>query len=167
MSGQNAKTNFPVTKNSGVAIKAKARNNEADNENQSPLSEKALSELLNEKLKKTCKDGRSPSLTCLRLDTDSSHIGVWQKRAGSPSNSNWVMRVELGNKKKKQLQTGRKDDQEEEEVDGGSLMAMETTSSHGDGIEDDRLALQMIEELLNWNCPITTASTSANNIAGI
>ncbi|RVW54049.1 Ethylene-responsive transcription factor WIN1 [Vitis vinifera] len=40
----------------------------------------------------------SPSLTCLRLDTDNSHLGVWQKRAGTRSGSSWVMRVELGKK---------------------------------------------------------------------
>ncbi|CBI21039.3 unnamed protein product, partial [Vitis vinifera] len=69
MNGQNAKTNFPV----------------------------ALSEILTTKLRKCCKDP-SPSLTCLRLDTDNSHLGVWQKRAGTRSGSSWVMRVELGKK---------------------------------------------------------------------
>ncbi|KAE8668545.1 Protein PPLZ02 [Hibiscus syriacus] len=33
------------------------------------------------------------------LDTDNAYIGVWQKRAGTRSSSNWVMRVELGDKK--------------------------------------------------------------------
>ncbi|KAK8505383.1 hypothetical protein V6N13_045822 [Hibiscus sabdariffa] len=137
MSGQNAKTNFP-----------KGHTNACDEE--SPLPPKALSELLNAKLKKCCKV-QSPSLTCLRLDTDNAHIGVWQKRAGTRSSSNWVTRVELGNNNNKKVNTaaasedgtsGSSSSTTPEEIGGGSLMG-----------EEDRIALQMIEELLNWNSP--------------
>ncbi|KAH1252829.1 Ethylene-responsive transcription factor SHINE 3 [Glycine max] len=121
MNGQNAKTNFPTSKNQA----------EADHDNNNTfLSPKALSELLSTKLRKYCKDP-APSLTCLRLDADNSHIGVWQKGAGPHSGSNWVMRVELG---KKQIITEVEVEVEVEEEE-----------------EEDRVALQMIEELLNWN----------------
>ncbi|KAK8602570.1 hypothetical protein V6N12_052376 [Hibiscus sabdariffa] len=139
MSGQNAKTNFP-----------KGHTNACDAaDEESPLPPKALSELLNAKLKKCCKD-QSPSLTCLRLDTDNAHIGVWQKRAGTRSSSNWVMRVELENNNNKKVNTAASEDGTSgssssttaEEIGGGSLMG-----------EEDRIALQMIEELLNWNSP--------------
>ncbi|XWS72664.1 hypothetical protein CRYUN_Cryun02cG0059800 [Craigia yunnanensis] len=143
MNGQNAKTNFPVTK-------AHPGDTDARDDN-SPLPPKALSELLNAKLRKCCKD-QSPSLTCLRLDTDNAHIGVWQKRAGTSSSSNWVMRVELGNKKitpaledGSALSTGTSP--MADEIEAGSIMG-----------EEDRIAMQMIEELLNWNCPMTSTS---------
>ncbi|BAT78167.1 hypothetical protein VIGAN_02081300, partial [Vigna angularis var. angularis] len=108
------------------------------------LSPKALSELLSTKLRKYCKDP-APSLTCLRLDADNSHIGVWQKGAGPHSGSNWVMRVELG---KKQTQS--------ESAWSPSSSANDTAGNNGVVVveeeeEEDRLALQMIEELLNWN----------------
>lgn len=141
MNGQNAKTNFPVSKN----------NQAEDATNATPcgddpfLSPKALSELLSTKLRKYCKDP-SPSLTCLRLDADNSHIGVWQKGAGPHSDSSWVMRVELG---KKQTETGSPNN-----GDGGD--------AGNNGVEEeDRVALQMIEELLNWNYP--SGSTSSNS----
>ncbi|KAJ0673850.1 hypothetical protein HanLR1_Chr12g0433521 [Helianthus annuus] len=86
MNGQNAKTNFPVT----------TKTPEAGNNN-SPVATLAT------KLKKCCKDP-TPSLTCLRLDNDNSHIGVWQKRAGKESRSGWVMKVELGGKKRKEIE---------------------------------------------------------------
>ncbi|GMJ07718.1 shine3 [Hibiscus trionum] len=140
MSGANAKTNFP-----------RVHTNACDGiDEESPLPPKALSELLNAKLRKCCKD-QSPSLTCLRLDTDNAHIGVWQKRAGTRSSSNWVMRVELGNtNNKKNVNTvasedgmsGSSSSTTADEIGGGSLMG-----------EEDRIALQMIEELLNWNSP--------------
>ncbi|KAF5776651.1 putative transcription factor AP2-EREBP family [Helianthus annuus] len=86
MNGQNAKTNFPVT----------TKTPEAGNNN-SPAATLAA------KLRKCCKDP-APSLTCLRLDSDNSHIGVWQKRAGKESRSSWVMKVELGGKKRKEIE---------------------------------------------------------------
>ncbi|KAM0944903.1 putative transcription factor AP2-EREBP family [Dioscorea sansibarensis] len=114
MSGHNAKTNFPVGENSS----------------------RALSETLSEKLRRCCK-APAPSLTCLRLDTDKAHIGVWQKRPGSRAGSNWVLNVELGNKVV-------------------SSSAEKTTASSQDHQEMD-IALQMIEELLtvSYELPIS------------
>ncbi|KAF5748190.1 ethylene-responsive transcription factor SHINE 2-like [Tripterygium wilfordii] len=139
MNGQNAKTNFPT---------AKPRSN-SNSGDESELCPKALSDLVNAKLRRCCKN-ISPSLTCLKLDTDNSHIGVWQKRAGSsrPGSSNWVMRVELG--KKTQLV--------EEGAISTSSSSIESTQEKAagnigvdDDLEENRIALQMIEELLNWN----------------
>ncbi|KAG2700122.1 hypothetical protein I3843_07G217500 [Carya illinoinensis] len=134
MNGQNAKTNFPT---------ANGRHEDAKACGDSPLSPKALSELLSTKLRKCCKD-QYPSLTCLRLDADNSHIGVWQKRAGARSASNWVMRIEFG---KKQTQT---------DLEDGLSSVSPRVEIHdaGNGMdEEDCIAMQMIEELLNWNCP--------------
>ncbi|XP_031273835.1 ethylene-responsive transcription factor SHINE 2-like [Pistacia vera] len=146
MNGQNAKTNFPVPKTTTTTQQGKDCN--SDHHNYSPFPSKDLSELLNTKLKKCCKD-LSPSLTCLRLDNDNSHIGVWQKRAGSHSSSSWVMRVEVGLQKKKTHQV----------LEGTTSMAspttvqVEATNGIGTDHDEDRVAMQMIEELLNWNCP--------------
>ena len=135
MSGPNAKTNFPI-----------ATNQMGNHENSSASSSTtALSALLTAKLRKCCKFP-SPSLTCLRLDTENSHIGVWQKRAGHRSESNWVMMVELGGKNgrgmaEENLPLSRTGEMEGPEVGDGN---------HGRD-EEQRLALQMIEELLNRN----------------
>jgi hypothetical protein len=155
MNGQSAKTNFPKKQGEDVTAIDTPNNNGDD----SFLSPKALSELLSTKLRKYCKDP-SPSLTCLRLDNDNSHIGVWQKRAGTHSDSNWVMRVELGGKKKTvESEIGSKEDT----IDGGN----NNNNGNVDDIEnrvvveeEERVALQMIEELLNWNYPC--GSTSSN-----
>ncbi|KAF2283031.1 hypothetical protein GH714_043370 [Hevea brasiliensis] len=139
MNGQNAKTNFPR----GDLEETGINPHHCNNNDQSPLPPQALSELLHTKLRKCCKDPSPASLTCLRLDNDNSHIGVWQKGAGSHSRSNWVMKVELGNKKTQVME------------DGSSLsssspaVGMEPGNSMDD--EEDRIAMQMIEELLNWN----------------
>lgn len=114
MSGHNAKTNFPTVQTKSNEIRTTS----------------ALSTMLSAKLRKCCKSPLSPSLTCLRLDTESSHIGVWQKRAGIHSDSNWVMTVELG----------KKNNAINEKIEGGK-------SSE----DEDKIALQMIEELLNTN----------------
>ncbi|KAJ1415917.1 DNA-binding domain superfamily [Sesbania bispinosa] len=143
MSGQNAKTNFPNSKNQ--AEDATPNNCGGDD---TFLSPKALSELLSTKLRKYCKDP-SPSLTCLRLDADNSHIGVWQKGAGPHSNSNWVMRIELG---KKQTEGKSTTGSPHSTSDAGNIGVVE---------EEDRVAMQMIEELLNWNYPCD--STSSNS----
>ncbi|KAM0061498.1 putative transcription factor AP2-EREBP family [Helianthus debilis subsp. tardiflorus] len=132
MNGQNAKTNFPVT----------TKTPEAGNNN-SPAATLAA------KLRKCCKDP-APSLTCLRLDSDNSHIGVWQKRAGKESRSGWVMKVELGGKKRKEIE------KEEEMVSSSETLYPITAEDGGGGgeesIEDEenRVASQMIEELLGW-----------------
>lgn len=127
MSGRNAKTNFPID----------AANNDSTVKNCLTSSPTALSAILSAKLRKyCCKSPSSPSLTCLRLDTENSHIGVWQKRAGPRSDSNWVMMVELGNK-------------------ASSAAQIPATPGHQEGgkslDEEERIALQMIEELLNRN----------------
>lgn len=157
MNGQSAKTNFP--KNQGEdAVDTTCGDGgggggSGGGGNDSFLSPKALSELLSTKLRKYCKDP-SPSLTCLRLDTDNSHIGVWQKRAGSHSDSNWVMRVELGGKKKTA----------ESEI-GTSQHIIDGNNGNADienrvvVEEEERVALQMIEELLNWNYPCGSTSS--------
>lgn len=133
MSGRNAKTNFPVVRTQ-VGEEAMAREN-------SPSSPTGLSAILSAKLRRCCKV--SPSLTCLRLDTEKSHIGVWQKGAGTRSESNWVMRVELGKKAP--------------EVSSSSSSTSSFSApkqAAGVGMdEEERIALQMIEELLNRNCP--------------
>ncbi|CAN6583661.1 unnamed protein product [Malus baccata var. baccata] len=152
MNGQNAKTNFPILNNNNSDQDTKSPTDQ-----DTPWSPKALSELLRAKLRKCCKD-QSPSLTCLRLDNDNSHIGVWQNRpAGSRASSNWVMRIELGKKKKQ----GSNHDNQEELM---SSLSSSSSSSSMVGLteggvsvaepdEEDKLAMQMIEELLNWNYP--------------
>ncbi|KAJ0243276.1 Ethylene-responsive transcription factor SHINE 2 [Hirschfeldia incana] len=134
MNGQNAKTNFPV-------VKSEQQGSDNVHDPNSPLmSPKSLSELLNAKLRKSCKD-LTPSLTCLRLDTDSSHIGVWQKRAGSKTSPSWVMRLELGNVVNDSghgLGLEEKQDVEKEDVEEAT-------------VDEDQLAMEMIEELLNWS----------------
>ncbi|XVF24798.1 hypothetical protein REPUB_Repub13aG0158700 [Reevesia pubescens] len=135
MSGRNAKTNFPVTIN------------QTGNENSttsSSSSTSALSSILSEKLRKCCKTP-SPSLTCLRLDTENSHIGVWQKRAGPRSDSSWVMTVELGKKIEETPETNKMPVSEEP----GEIVRQEVGNN---GLnEEQKAALQMIEELLNTN----------------
>lgn len=124
MSGPKAKTNFPTA------------TNEKGN-----VDNSTLSAILSAKLRKCCKSP-SPPLTCLRLDTENSHIGVWQKRAGNPSDSNWVMMVELGGGQNGQMPEEKS---RAGEIDHGA-------PDGGDGMdEEQRLALQMIEELLNRN----------------
>ncbi|KAL1814456.1 hypothetical protein ACET3Z_017030 [Daucus carota] len=160
MSGRNAKTNFPVTaavpqqadnKNPNLSIESSQQQSmtslsSSSSSSSSPSSSsKSLSAILSAKLRKCCKSP-SPSLTCLRLDTENSHIGVWQKRAGARSDSNWVMTVDLGNKN-----TTTQQEQ--------GLMAAEqppeptatSRKSNGGLDEEERMALQMIEELLNRN----------------
>lgn len=136
MSGRNAKTNFPVATNA---------NNQMGN-HISSSSSSTFSEALSAKLRKSCKSP-SPSLTCLRLDTENSHIGVWQKRAGPRSDSKWVMMVELervslgGAKTKSDSPPPAPDTPEKVKLEGGN----------GGLDEEQRMALQMIEELLNRN----------------
>ncbi|KAI3931495.1 hypothetical protein MKW98_003990 [Papaver atlanticum] len=138
MSGRNAKTNF--------SIKKTTTETEANSVSQSSAE---LSTILSAKLHRGCKT-LSPSLTCLRLDTENSHIGVWQKRAGSHSESNWIMTVEFG---KKNEQTSN--DLPAAEVSLGKNAMVTSQTDHmvenGEQIceDEDKIALQMIEELLN------------------
>lgn len=149
MNGRNAKTNFPVGSESSD------QKEEGEDGNGGPfLSPKALSELLTTKLKKCCKNP-SPSLICLRLDSDNSHIGVWQKTPDPRSHSNWVIRVQLGNNHHHHHHNDK------------TSLAAEDERITGDGeaaspgvVEDEehRVSMQMIEELLNWNYPCASSS---------
>ncbi|XP_021738658.1 ethylene-responsive transcription factor WIN1-like [Chenopodium quinoa] len=165
MNGQNAKTNFPRDKNNSSSNGSKSNTN--NDQDKIPPFNSALSEILSAKLKKYCKDP-SPSLTCLRLDTDNSHIGVWQKRAGSCSSSSWVMRVELGkaasSKENNTTTTNNNTSMLLDNNDGSPISSSSNSSNStsssvleagGDDnmTEEDKAALQMIEELLNWNPP--------------
>lgn len=142
MSGRNAKTNFPVAKSqiSGETDTSAIATTESS-------TTTGLSAILSAKLRKCCKSP-SPSLTCLRLDTESSHIGVWQKRAGVHSESNWVMTVELGKKNERQPQVEADTPMA---VDTPNMMSSDPGRIDGTGDEEDAIALQMIEELLNSN----------------
>lgn len=142
MNGQVAKTNFPIVKESSV-------NN---NDKKFPLSSSSTlsSSVLNAKLRKCCKDP-APSITCLRLDNDNCHIGVWQKRSGKHSGSNWITKIEL-----------RKKEEEPHESMNSELGISKPLD------EENRVAMQMVEELLNWNYPfspepITDISPSFSN----
>ncbi|KAG7597133.1 AP2/ERF domain [Arabidopsis suecica] len=144
MSGRNAKTNFPLNNNTGDTSEGKT--DISSSSTISSSSSSSLSSILSAKLRKCCKSP-SPSLTCLRLDTASSHIGVWQKRAGSKSDSSWVMTVELGpaSSSKETTSKASQDDlapTTEVEVGGRGEKGLD---------EEEKVALQMIEELLNTN----------------
>ncbi|KAH0762825.1 hypothetical protein KY290_018898 [Solanum tuberosum] len=150
MSGRNAKTNFPVQ----ATDENKKDNSKSNNSAVSGSSSSSLSAILSAKLRKSCKSP-SPSLTCLRLDTESSNIGVWQKRAGTRPDSCWVMTVEFGKKKI--------NDNEQMIIPDENVTSSSTFSPQENSIEieqgkecgvineEERMALQMIEELLNRN----------------
>ncbi|CAJ2661369.1 unnamed protein product [Trifolium pratense] len=131
MSGRNAKTNFPINVENKINSISTS----------SSTSSKAFSAVLNAKLRKCCKFP-SPSLTCLRLDTKNSHFGVWQKGAGPHSESNWIMMVELERKKS--------DSDSEFSSKAEKVVKAEELSKNGLD-EEQKIALQMIEELLNRN----------------
>ncbi|XP_014516164.1 ethylene-responsive transcription factor WIN1-like [Vigna radiata var. radiata] len=149
MSGRNAKTNFPVGENQVV--------NHSTSSSSSSTS--TLSAVLSAKLRKCCKSP-SPSLTCLRLDTENSHIGVWQKRAGPRSDSNWIMMVELEKKNSPDHDHDHDHDQDQAPSSDSEVpvvvvdhhAAEKIKPEEGNGLdEEQRMALQMIEELLNRN----------------
>nr|QNI23913.1 AP2/ERF transcription factor [Camptotheca acuminata] len=137
MSGRNAKTNFPVTQKS-----EDGGDTQSNNKNTPPLTPKGLPEILRAKLRK-CSKAPSPSLTCLRLDTENCHIGVWQKGVGPCSDSNWVMTVELEKKKNAKVVAVQE-----------ALPSLESSTSpdmqlRGEMDDEEGIALQMIEELLD------------------
>ncbi|KAI3455326.1 hypothetical protein Pfo_011989 [Paulownia fortunei] len=150
MSGRNAKTNFPVPANQENGNDISPSSSSSSSSTTSKAT--SLSSILSAKLRKCCKSP-SPSLTCLRLDTENSHIGVWQKRAGSRSESNWVMTVELGKKSNNnQNPAAAMEDQEKPQPAAVPAEASMQITEMRDGIdEEERIALQMIEELLNRN----------------
>lgn len=138
----------------------------------SSSSTASLSEILSAKLRKCCKDP-APSLTCLRLDN--SQIGIWQKRTGRNSGSSWVMKLELGNNNKKNNNTIKDDldhhhHHHHQNSSSSSSILSSTTSSSSSGSssssrganngsreydtgmeEENKVAIQMVEELLNWS----------------
>lgn len=157
MSGRNAKTNFPIEMNNDNNASTSSISSSSSS------SGPSLSAVLGAKLRKCCKSP-SPSLTCLRLDTENSHIGVWQKRAGPRSDSNWVMTVDLGKKKDDDLEQGSSTtttsfNQTSQQPPATTTAAVEITSEGTTSSvektmdEEERIALQMIEELLNRNWP--------------
>ncbi|KAJ3691920.1 hypothetical protein LUZ60_012270 [Juncus effusus] len=138
MSGRNAKTNFPLVKSGNVKIGTTAT---VTGTTTASSSSSSLSDILSAKLRKCCKTP-SPSLTCLRLDPEKSHIGIWQKRAGARADSNWVMTVQLN---KSACQPDELADQT------GSQASSSESSSVVTENEEEKIALQMIEELLRDN----------------
>nr|XP_043626772.1 ethylene-responsive transcription factor WIN1-like [Erigeron canadensis] len=149
MSGRNAKTNFPIVKPESDSSSTSPSPSPSTT-NTSCSSSSTLSTMLSAKLRKCCKSP-SPSLTCLRLDTESSHIGVWQKRAGVHSDSNWVMTVELDKNKKKQAANTTIHDQENLIKEELGVTSDQVEGCRTSNDEEDKIALQMIEELLNSN----------------
>jgi hypothetical protein len=140
MSGRNAKTNFPVQRSTtGEPTPAAGRDVRSNGNGSSSTAN--LSQILSAKLRKCCK-APSPSLTCLRLDPEKSHIGVWQKRAGARADSSWVMTVELN--------------KEAVSTDAAPQSTSAATASPATTVDDeDRIALQMIEELLSRSSPVS------------
>ncbi|KAJ7549742.1 hypothetical protein O6H91_07G066300 [Diphasiastrum complanatum] len=98
----------------------------------------------------TKKDPRmAQSLTCLRLDAEQSDLGVWQKKSGAQSGSNWVMKLQFVNQ-------------------ATATTAMAALSKQQTETEDD-IATEMIQELLSDNAgcieltsPSSSSSTSSN-----
>lgn len=142
ISGRSAKTNFSVDVPAGkipdevddstCGAGASPAPPDCNHEDCGSAKKSSLAEtVIKEKLKKWSERRVSPSLICLMLDTQNSRIGVWQKRAGSVySHSDWIIKFDLHNNP-------------------------DFTNCHTSSIkretqdEEDRIALQMIEELLN------------------
>ncbi|XP_059635102.1 ethylene-responsive transcription factor WIN1-like [Cornus florida] len=145
MNGRNAKTNFPVARKPDQDSNSTSTDDQESSS--SPL--KGLSEILRAKFRK-CSKTPSPSLTCLRLDTENSHIGVWQKRAGPCSDSNWVMTVDLEKKN-----NGKVNESESSLPlsDQSPTMVGSKRLRNDEMDEEERIAVQMIDELLYTNCP--------------
>lgn len=162
MSGRNAKTNFPVPRSATgelAPVPAARGGSSAAAPGGGNTTTTSLSQILSAKLRKCCKTP-SPSLTCLRLDPEKSHIGVWQKRAGARADSSWVMTVQLNKDAPAAAAAAAAASSGEEPVpsDGAaattptstSTSSTVTTGSPPPAMMDDeeRIALQMIEELL-------------------
>jgi hypothetical protein len=155
MSGRNAKTNFPVPRNANgeiIVAPAAARDGRGGvgSSSSGATGAGSLSQILSAKLRKCCKTP-SPSLTCLRLDTENSHIGVWQKRAGARADSSWVMTVELNKEPAVAAAPPTPSDSSTVSPTPSSSTSTSTTGSPPACAMDDeeRIALQMIEELLS------------------
>ncbi|KAB8103008.1 hypothetical protein EE612_035194 [Oryza sativa] len=173
MSGRNAKTNFPVARNAtGELTPAAAvagRDGRVGGGSGSSSSMTAnsggnsLSQILSAKLRKCCKTP-SPSLTCLRLDPEKSHIGVWQKRAGARADSSWVMTVELNKdtavSSAAKVAAATAASSSDQPTPSDSTVTTTSTSTTGSPSppppamdDEERIALQMIEELLGRSGP--------------
>uniref|UniRef100_A0ACD5UGM8 Uncharacterized protein n=1 Tax=Avena sativa TaxID=4498 RepID=A0ACD5UGM8_AVESA len=162
MSGRNAKTNFPVPRSAnGEIIVAPAaardgRGGVGSSSSSGATGAGSLSQILSAKLRKCCKTP-SPSLTCLRLDTEKSHIGVWQKRAGARADSSWVMTVQLNKEPVAAAAVTPPTPSTDSAVSAtpSSSTSTSTTGSPSALAMDDeeRIALQMIEELLGRSSP--------------
>ncbi|XP_022897334.1 ethylene-responsive transcription factor WIN1-like isoform X2 [Olea europaea var. sylvestris] len=144
MSGRNAKTNFPLNHDHQNSDGETNTSNDQKSPTKS-ISPKPLSEILRSKLRK-CNKAPSPSLTCLRLDVENSGIGVWQKRAGPSSDSKWVMRVEFDQNKEKYSKSA--EDQEFNSSSKSPVLQFHGSTMRSGMEEEQRIALQMIEELL-------------------
>ncbi|KAK7411185.1 hypothetical protein VNO78_02617 [Psophocarpus tetragonolobus] len=154
MSGRNAKTNFPTVETLEGAPKTLDPSEES-----SSTASKELEEILHAKLRK-CGKLPSPSMTCLRLDPENSHIGVWQKRAGHRSDSHWVMMVPM----EKKSSNNNSDGGDDNSNISSSSKREETQQVGKEMDEEERIALQMIEELLSRNCPTSPSFNNNNNI---
>ena len=167
MSGRNAKTNFPVprTATGELAPVPPARDARGGSSSAAASAggnnSSSLSQILSAKLRKCCKTP-SPSLTCLRLDPEKSHIGVWQKRAGARADSSWVMTVQLN---KDSAAAASSSGEEPAPSDSGAATTPTSTSTVTTAgspsaspmmdDEEERIALQMIEELLGRSSPVS------------
>ncbi|KAM0829755.1 hypothetical protein ACQ4PT_066676 [Festuca glaucescens] len=163
MSGRNAKTNFPVRRSANgeiiVAPAPAARDGRSgigsSSSSFSAAGAGSLSQILSAKLRKCCKTP-SPSLTCLRLDTDKSHIGVWQKRAGARADSSWVMTVELNKEPAVAAAAPLTPSDSTMSATPSSSTSTSTTMGSPPACamdDEERIALQMIEELLGRGGP--------------
>ncbi|CAA0827375.1 Ethylene-responsive transcription factor WIN1 [Striga hermonthica] len=155
MSGRNAKTNFPVPANRETSVVSASSSSSSSTSSLTSAKSASLSSILSAKLRKCCKSP-SPSLTCLRLDTESSDIGVWQKRAGSRSESSWVMTVQLSknNFSNNNNNSNHQSPAVTEKPAADLVVPPPPTAAaevRGGIDEEERIALQMIEELLNRN----------------
>ncbi|KAK8455873.1 hypothetical protein SEVIR_4G233300v4 [Setaria viridis] len=165
MSGRNAKTNFPVPRTATGELAPVPPARDARHGGGGSSSSTAsgggnsLSQILSAKLRKCCKTP-SPSLTCLRLDPEKSHIGVWQKRAGARADSSWVMTVQLN---KDAASSGDEPPPSDGATTTPTSTSTSTVTTAGSPpassvmMDDDeeRIALQMIEELLGRSSPVS------------
>ncbi|XP_062227670.1 ethylene-responsive transcription factor WIN1-like [Phragmites australis] len=164
MSGRNAKTNFPVPRSATgeLAPVSVAWDVRGGGGSSSAAGGSNLSQILSAKLRKCCKTP-SPSLTCLRLDPEKSHIGVWQKRAGARADSSWVMTVELN----KDAATAASSSEEPTPSDGAATTPTSTMTDSPPTMDDEeRIALQMIEELLGRSNPADHSHGMLHGVEG-
>ncbi|XP_021760624.1 ethylene-responsive transcription factor WIN1-like [Chenopodium quinoa] len=167
MCGRNAKSNFPLSQNINELEELNYNKNKLNYKGSNPNSLKSSSSNTHEKLSqalhaKLCKSNKVPSssLTCLRLDTENSHIGVWQKRAGPSPNSKWVKTVTFEDNKNIKVgdidheECNKEQEGQEERVTSPSIGTFGIVHDH-DHVhvldEEEKVALQMIEELLSRN----------------